>query len=164
MEKEDYMILFLGYFLLSIIINLFHIWINIKIPFYKGKWVRNKKTPIYKLELDRWDDYFKIYKYEIKYSCFWDIKDSKILMIFSVGFMPFSCWFKFPYYKKGYSGYGKFSKKELKDINFDIEEYYEISYKEKEDIYNKRILKEKREKEMLNNINKDFNKHYYGTN
>ena len=160
---ENYLIFILIWGLISIFINLFGIWINIKIPYYKGKWDKNKKTPIYKLELSNWDECYQVYKYEIDYSCHSFIIDDLLYIIISIFLIPFYSWFKFPYYERRDAGYGSFTKKKLKSINFDIDEYYELECKKSWEKYNQKIEKENKEKEILNNINKDFNKHY-GTN
>jgi len=160
MEIQTWII---GFILISLFINLFGIWINIKIPYYKGKWDKNKKTPIYKLEKDisRFSNNYKIYKYEIDYSCYFTIIDIDLLSIWSI-FLPFSSWFKFPYYEREYTGYGKFFEDELEDIDFDLGEYYERKWKKDNDEYNKEIEIENNKRNILNNINKDFNKHYNG--
>jgi hypothetical protein len=160
MEIQTWII---GFILISLFINLFGIWINIKIPYYKGKWDKNKKTPIYKLEKDisRFSNNYKIYKYEIDYSCYFEIIDIDLLSIWSI-FLPFSSWFKFPHYEREDTGYGSFTKEELKNINFDIGEYFELELKKSWEKYNQEVEKENKEKEILNNINKDFNKHYNG--
>jgi hypothetical protein len=159
---ENYLIFILIWGLISIFINLFGFWINIKIPYYKGKWDKNKKTPIYKLEKYTWENYYGIFRYEIDYDCYFYIIDDIFWIVFSLSFLPFSSWFKFPYYEREDTGYGNF--KNLNEIDFDLGEYYERECKKGWDDYNKEIEKENLEKYILNNINKDFNKHYHGTN
>jgi hypothetical protein len=127
----DYILIWVS---VSVFINFFGFWINIKIPYYKGNWDINKKTPIYKLELSDWNDYYQVCKYEIKYVRYFVITDN-IFHIFSfIFFIPFSCWFGFPQYEKRDVGYGNFIKEKLEDINFDIGKYYE---KESKKAWNK---------------------------
>ena len=155
----DYILIWV---LISVFINLFGIWINIKINYYKGKWDKNKKTPIYKLELGDWVKYYQVYKYEIDYTCHSFIIDNPLYIIISLILIPFYSWFKFPYYERRNAGYGSFTKEELEDINFNIGKYYEKESEKAWSKYYKEINKEKIEKDILNNINKDFNQHYYG--
>lgn len=142
----------------SFFINLLGLFINFKIPYYKGKWDRNKKSPIYKIEKSRWTSHYSIYKYKIKYDCY--IIDNDFLILFCIFLLPFSCWFHFPYYKKGDIGYGEFNEKDIPNIDFDLGVFWEIERNKSLEEYTKVITKENKEKKILNNLNKDFNKHY----
>jgi hypothetical protein len=144
----------------SCFINFFGLLFHIKINYYKGKWDRNKKSPIYKIEKSGWVYDYTIYKYEIDYDCYHFINDSAFLIIISVLFLPFSCWFRFPYYKRGDLGYGEFDQENIPNIDFDLGEFWEFKNNKSMDEYYKEIEKENKEKEILNNLNKDFNKHY----
>lgn len=155
----DFINIFWCWILMSGFINLFGFLINIKVPLYKGKWDRNKKSPIYKLERVKYWDHYNVYRYSIDYNCYHLINDSSLLILIFICFLPFSCWFRFPYYKKEDQRYGNFMEKDIPD-NLNLEKYYESRCKKDYDKYLEKLNLENYFKDKINNLNKDFNKHY----
>jgi hypothetical protein len=156
MENID---IFLCWIVLSFFINLLGLGIDIKIPYYRGKWVKDKKTPIYKLEYKGNKKLYSVYKWELK----WEelVTDCEGIVIFGLFFIPTFTWFNFPKYERTGESFGLFTQEKLEELGlFNLEEYYNKQLKDDCDIHNALIIKENMKKNKIEKYNEEFRKHF----
>ena len=147
--------------LISIILNIILCFLpGIKLGYYKGKWGK-KKEPLYKLNWDYWEGYYNVKKYQIKYFTRFmedEVGDRDFLfhLLFCI-FVPIYCLFRFPKYSAENSSCGEFSKQDILEmVDFNLEKFWEMKYKEELNS----IKKEQQEENKIKEINKEFYEHY----
>lgn len=152
------LIIILGYAILIPLTNMVLASFNIKIPWFKPKKYKNKKSPIYEMcdSKTTFNCAYKVYKWELGWS---KLNEDDRLYLFLI---PFSGLFIFYRYGLCDESFGEFSETDVLKLPFDfsLEEYYEAEYvkKYKESLEEK--IKENNIRKKLDNFNNEFDNNY----
>jgi hypothetical protein len=148
-------IVFFGWFLSLILFIPLSFFLKIKLPFLKNKY-KNKVDPIYKLEKEEWDSYYRVYKYELG----WVIPDD--LPWYYIVF-PVCLIFPLYRYVRHCESWGRFVKEQIIDENFTIEDlskYWEESYFDAKMEHHAHNIEINQFNSKLDDINQEFIENY----